>query len=103
MKLQVTVVYSDGRRVEAEVSPRVKVEFERKFDRQWQDFFEPIPDTDKTRPGRLEWLYYLGYAALRAAEAESLDSFDTWLGQVDEVEMDVSPLDPTRRAPTPES
>lgn len=78
------VTYRDGREVEAPISPRAEVEYERHFDK-------PIT----TMADRLEYYYWLAWKALDLS-GEHPGDFETFLSAIDNVEaVQAEPADPT--------
>jgi hypothetical protein len=89
--IRFAVTYKDDRKVEVRVSPKAQVMFEEKFD---------VGMGALSSQSMMKHLYYLAWAGLHCAGMEPND-FDTFLGQIEDVEGVESGEneDPTRNAP----
>lgn len=70
------VKYTDGRQIEAKISPRAEVEVERKFG---------IGLTEMQGAIHAEYLYYMAWAGLHYSGKEPL-SFDDFLNELDDID-----------------
>jgi|TARA_Y100000389_G_scaffold100561_1_gene97288 hypothetical protein len=70
------VVMNDGTKLEVNIKPGDIVKFERKFD---------IPVSKLQEEQRYEWLLYLAW--LGAKRNGVTDDYDTWIDQVDDLDI----------------
>ncbi len=70
------VVMNDGTKLEVKLKPGVIVKFERKFD---------VPVSKLQEEQRYEWLLYLAW--LGAKRNGVTDDYDTWIDQVDDLDI----------------
>jgi|TARA_R110000751_G_scaffold86170_2_gene171636 hypothetical protein len=70
------VVMNDGTKLEINIKPGDIVKFERKFD---------IPVSKLQEEQRYEWLLYLAWLGVKRNGVT--DDYDTWIDQVDELDV----------------
>lgn len=80
MKLK--AYYWDDTTAEAEVGAAAQIALEDKYDILFTDAFDDGDGGKRTAKGRMKFLYYLTWAALRADGQDVGDDFDVWVKKV---------------------
>lgn len=106
--MRLKAYYIDGTEAEADVGAAAQVALEDKFDILFTDAFDDGDDGKRPAKGRMKYLYYLTWAALKNAGQDVGDDFDEWLSRVKDagfaLDQDDKPKKsaaarPTRRGP----